>query len=275
MHNWIRQLGAVAVLVALAGSAFPQSSHSNVTAANVQSDFSADHQALVRMADTTLRDLTRELEVSSQAGEIATPSTLEPDAAFLHEFALKYWNGNDEAVRRAVTAVIRLRPLLTPILNAGGVPHEVRALVLVESGGRSDALSPKGARGIWQLMPDTARRYGLTVNGETDERLDVEKSTRAATRYLRALYLRFGDWSLVLAAYNAGENLVEKAVVTARSKDFRLLSNRRLIPTETRTYVPAVLAASDLLTPNSLLGSSGVRVQRSAAVLYASSVAGD
>ena len=70
------------------------------------------------------------------------------------------------------------------------------AVVLVESGGRPTALSAKGALGIWQLMPQTARRYGLTVTPEKDERLDVLKATRAAARYLHDLYGQFSDWKL-------------------------------------------------------------------------------
>jgi membrane-bound lytic murein transglycosylase D len=116
-------------------------------------------------------------------------------------------------------------------------------VVSVESGGRTDALSPKGARGLWQLMPATARRYGLQVNEMQDERLDLFKSTDAAARYLHDLYGQFGDWKLALAAYNAGEANVGSAILRARSQDFDQLTNLRMLPLETRNYVPRVLAA--------------------------------
>jgi hypothetical protein len=87
-------------------------------------------------------------------------------------------------------------------------------------------------RGIWQLMPDTARRHGLTLNSETDDRLDVQKSTRAAARYLRDLHIQFRSWPLALAAYNAGEKLVQNAVLRAASEDFALLGRKRLLPAE-------------------------------------------
>jgi membrane-bound lytic murein transglycosylase D len=99
---------------------------------------------------------------------------------------------------------------------------------------------------MWQLMPATARRYGLRVDGERDERADVDKSTRAAALYLRDLHLQFQDWLLALAAYNAGEARVQKAVTRAGTADFWSLSNRGHLPEETRKYVPAVLAAMDL-----------------------------
>ena len=142
--------------------------------------------------------------------------------------------------------VERLRPIIEPILRQEGLPAELAAIVLVESGGRPDALSPKGARGLWQFMPETARRYGLVVNAERDERLDIERSTRAAARYLRDLYELFGDWRLVFAAYNAGEDLIQHAIDRSGTRDFSRLSSGRLIPPETREYVPAVVAATKM-----------------------------
>ena len=108
-----------------------------------------------------LSRMARETEISSRIAGVATNDTTQPDATILHHFAQQYWNGNDEAVRRAVARVTQLKPVLAPILQEEGVPDEIAALVLVESGGQPTALSPKGARGIWQFMPDTARRFGL------------------------------------------------------------------------------------------------------------------
>jgi membrane-bound lytic murein transglycosylase D len=113
----------------------------------------------------------------------------------------------------------------------------------VESNWKPFALSSKGAFGLWQLMPATARRYGLRVDGTGDDRSDTGKATRVAARYLRDLHERFGDWALALAAYNAGEDAVEKAIERGASRDFWNLSQRKLLPEETRAYVPAVLAS--------------------------------
>jgi membrane-bound lytic murein transglycosylase D len=96
-------------------------------------------------------------------------------------------------------------------------------------------------------MPETARRYGLVVTPSRDERLDVERSTCAAAHYLRDLYQQFGSWPLALAAYNAGEQRVQRAVARAGIADFIQLSSLRLLPQETRNYVPAVLSAMQLL----------------------------
>ena len=134
-----------------------------------------------------------------------------------------------------------LRPIIEPELARSGLPVELSGMVQVESGAQTFALSPRGARGLWQLMPNTARRYGLTVTTQRDERLDINKSTRAAARYLRELYAQFGDWSLVFAAYNAGEQTVQRAIDRSGTSDFSRLNS--LLPAETRSYVPAVWAS--------------------------------
>ena len=207
------------VLVALTASAWSQTARYTVPAASVGDDFAAYRQALDSAADSALANVMREAAASSQIAEVAAKTTA-PDAKALHQFAEQYWNGNDEAVRRAVARVTELRPVLTPILHEEGIPDEIAALVLVESAGRPTALSPKGARGIWQFMPDTARRYGLAVTANLDERIEVVKSTVAAARYLHDLYQRFGDWHLAFAAYNAGEQAVERAVARTGHGDF-------------------------------------------------------
>jgi hypothetical protein len=159
-----------------------------------------------------------------------------------HDPLITYGN-SIRTLRGAVDRVRQLKPTLEPILRAEGVPAELSAVVLVESGGTASALSPKGARGVWQLMPDTARRYGLVVDHAQDERTDVIKSTHAAARYLKDLYARFGTWPVALAAYNAGELAVTNAMSHASPHDFEWLSKNTRLPLETRKYVPAVSAA--------------------------------
>ncbi len=136
-----------------------------------------------------------------------------------------------------------LRPLVEPILRSRGVPTELAAVILVESGGRPTALSPKGARGLWQLMPETARRYGLRVDEIQDDRLDLFMATGVAAQYLHDLYAQFGDWKLALAAYNTGEANVAAAILRAHTQDFDQLTRLGMLPLETRDYVPRVLTA--------------------------------
>jgi len=149
-----------------------------------------------------------------------------------------------------------LRPVVDPILRRHGVPADLAAVILVESGGRADALSPKGARGLWQLMPDTARRYGLRVDEMRDDHLDLFSATDAAARYLHDLYAEFGDWKLALAAYNTGEANLSSAILKAHTQDFDQLSSLRMLPRETRNYVPLVLATARLIGLSSMLEES-------------------
>jgi membrane-bound lytic murein transglycosylase D len=96
-------------------------------------------------------------------------------------------------------------------------------------------------------MPTTARAYGLRVNARDDDWLHVERSTRAAARRLRDLYLQFGSWDLALAAYNYGSGGVQRAMERAATSDFQELVAARVLPSETLAYVPAVFHAARLL----------------------------
>ena len=270
MLRWTQQFGVPVVLVALAASAWSQTVHYTVPAASVEDDFAVYRHALDNAAVSAWANVMREAAASRQIAEGTANTTVPPDAKALHKFAEQYWNGNDEAVRRAVARVTELRPVLSPILQKEGIPDEIAALVLVESAGQPTALSPKGARGIWQFMPDTARRYGLAVTANLDERTEVVKSTVAAARYLHDLYNRFGDWQLAFAAYNAGEQTVAQAVVRTGRGQFSRIDHA--LPEETRRYVPAVMNAMELLGSSSLKVSPVVKSGRSPTpfVLYAS-----
>ncbi len=138
-------------------------------------------------------------------------------------------------------------PTMLRILREEGMPDWLLAVGLVESGYSPQARSPKGALGIWQFMPATGARFGLAQSARGDERQDPEKSTRAAARYLRQLYALFGDWSLALAAYNAGEGRVARVIRTSGVRDFETMAVRGLLPSETIEYVPRVYAAARLI----------------------------
>jgi len=200
--------------------------------------FSQADGSLIRAADALLASAAQTSAASN--GQARTDET--PSAGLAILYGLQRWPGTGGSTL-ASGRLDLLRPAVEPILRSHGVPTDLVAVILVESGGRSDALSPKGARGLWQLMPDTARRYGLRVDDIQDDRVDLFKATDAAARYLHDLYAQFGDWKLALAAYNTGEANVGSAILRARTSDFDQLTNLRLLPLETRNYVPRVLAA--------------------------------
>lgn len=133
---------------------------------------------------------------------------------------------------------------------AAGVPSELVWLAEVESAFDPLALSPAGARGLYQLMPETARELGLSTK-LPDERLDPQKSAEAAARRLGALYRRFGDWPLALAAYNVGAGYVQRALKEQGARTFAEIAPT--LPLETRMYVPKVLAVLQIRAGVTLL----------------------
>lgn len=142
---------------------------------------------------------------------------------------------------RAVQRFEQYHPMIREIFAREGVPMELAWIGLVESGYNPVARSRRAAVGIWQLIPATASRYGLAVGPRTDRRTDPVMSTLAAARFLRHLYNAFGDWNLVLAAYNSGEERVSEAIARGGTTDFWELARRQLLPRETRDYVPAAV----------------------------------
>lgn len=125
--------------------------------------------------------------------------------------------------------------MMDGVLIRNGLPKELKYLAVIESRLKSSALSWAGAVGPWQFMPETARGYGLKVNSRIDERRDYIKSTNAAARYLKSLYNEFGDWLLVIAAYNGGSGIVYNAMKKSGSKNFWDL--QYYLPAESRAHV--------------------------------------
>ena len=215
-----------------------QSVQSAPTAQN-QEPFAEINQRLNEAADANLENAfpsSAAAELGNSKVEMRLSFGLLQAPAQLTETSARRVIGKQSLARLDL-----VRTIIEPELARAWLPIELSGMVQVESGAQAFALSPRGARGLWQLMPDTARRYGLPVTTQRDERLEAYKSTRAAARYLRALYAQFGDWSLVFAAYNAGEQRIQRAIDGSGTTDFFQL--HRLLPPETRSYVPTVWAS--------------------------------
>jgi len=146
-------------------------------------------------------------------------------------------------------------------LREQGVPEDVLWLALVESGFDPTIHSPVGAAGLWQFMPEGARIYGLTVDRWVDERLDPERSTIAAARYLSDLHKRFGNWELAFAAYNMGYGGLLAAIRKYGTNDFWELGRLEAgLPLETALYVPKILAMAIVAKNCAVFGCDGVEL---------------
>ncbi len=139
----------------------------------------------------------------------------------------------------------RYMPMIQNVFRAEGLPLDLAYVPLIESAFKPNAVSRAKAQGVWQFMKGTATLQGLKQDWYVDERSDPEKATLAAAKYLKTLYSIFdGDWHLALASYNGGPGRVQKALSRSRLGDFWSLADRpRLLPRETREYVPMILAA--------------------------------
>ncbi|MBE6221599.1 MAG: transglycosylase SLT domain-containing protein [Alistipes sp.] len=135
-------------------------------------------------------------------------------------------------------------PMIEEELLKAGLPVELRAMAVIESALIATAVSRVGATGLWQFMPATGKGYGLEINSMVDERYDPVKSTVAACKHLKYLYDLYNDWSLAIAAYNCGQGNVNKALARAGGNPQSFWDVYWFLPSETRGYVPAFIAAS-------------------------------
>lgn len=156
----------------------------------------------------------------------------------VRNYMVSYSEKRGVAMNQAVLLSEYYFPIFEETFRRYGLPLELKYLAVVESMLKPTAVSRAGALGLWQFMYRTARSYGLRIDSFVDERMDVEKSTDAAARYLRTLYDMLGDWPLAISAYNCGSGNVNKAIKRAGGKrDF--WSVYPYLPRETRSYMPA------------------------------------
>jgi membrane-bound lytic murein transglycosylase D len=172
------------------------------------------------------------------------PGIMEfPYNGIVQEFIERYTTKNSRTISFCLAAGNFYVPMFEEALEANGLPLELKYLPVIESALNPTARSKAGAVGLWQFLLTTGKRYGLEVNSLIDERQDPVKSTWAAAQMLKELYDIYKDWNLVIAAYNCGPGNVNKAIHRANGEtDYWKIYP--YLPTETRGYVPAFIAAN-------------------------------
>src|SRR6478736_4445540 len=176
------------------------------------------------------------------------PPVVKPATQFIPQYDLWVKRTQQRARPAAANALV---PRLKPVFVTGQVPGDLVWLAEVESSFNPNARSPVGARGLFQLMPETAKELGLSTM-LPDERTNPEKSAAASAAYLRKLHERFGDWPLAIAAYNAGGGRVSRALQSQKAKTFAEIAPS--LSVETQMYVPKVLATLQVRSGTVLAG---------------------
>ncbi|TDN81256.1 transglycosylase-like protein with SLT domain [Salegentibacter sp. 24] len=151
-----------------------------------------------------------------------------------------YWQSNALLLIKRANKYF---PIIEPILKEEGVPDDFKYLAVIESG-LTQAVSPAGARGFWQIMEGTGKDYGLEINDNVDERYHIEKATRVAADYLKESKEKFGSWTLAAAAYNAGNWGVERQLERQKVDEYYEL----LLGEETGRYMFRILAVKEILS---------------------------
>jgi membrane-bound lytic murein transglycosylase D len=152
----------------------------------------------------------------------------------------------------------RYLPLIHAELRAAGLPEDLAYLAMIESGFNERAYSRARAVGVWQFIQSTGKNYGLKINPYVDERRDPVKSTRAAVSYLSDLYSEFGSWYLAVAAYNAGEGKIRRAIKKYNTTDFWEIAQGSYLKLETKRYVPKLIAAIIIAKEPEKYGFGGI-----------------
>ena len=159
-------------------------------------------------------------------------------------YLMYYTTDRKTTMRTYLSRSTRYLPLIREIFQEHGLPEDLAYLAMIESGFNPHAYSHAHASGMWQFIAGTGRRYGLEINNYVDERRDPVKATHAAAKYLLDLYKQFGSWYLAAASYNCGEGRVQREISGSNHKNFWDLSANQCLPSETKNYVPQMIAAT-------------------------------
>lgn len=195
-------------------------------------------QPSVAVDSVVVDDLWDRIRDGFQLGPLANPRVASHEAAFASE---------PEYLARIVERSRRYLYHIVEEVEKRGMPMEIALLPIVESAFNPKAYSRARASGIWQFMPATGKNYGLQQNWWHDDRRDVHAATDAALDYLQSLHRRFNNWELALASYNSGEGRVGRAIAYNRARRLRTDFSSIQLPTETRNYVPKLIAVRNIV----------------------------
>ena len=245
----LRLLALIAALL-LTGCAGPQAVPVDQQRSNIEPEISG-LEALRQSRGRPLSDAERQALASRP--EIAFKLTNEESEEV--KLFFQYFNHDKRNItqRWLVRGETHLE-YVRAVLASHRLPQDLMALPFIESGYNVMAVSSSGAGGMWQFMPATAKRFGLTVDWWLDERRDPYLATVAAARYLKELHKQFGDWQLALAAYNAGEGSISRAMARTGKQSFKGLAKDGPLRDETKHYVPKFLAMLKILQNAKKLG---------------------
>lgn len=157
------------------------------------------------------------------------------------DIASPYFNRYPQFTEQLLGQAVLYFPVIEKILKKYNLPEDLKYIPFFESSFRENAVSPVGARGLWQFMEGTAKKYGLTINREIDERYDFVKSTEAAARFLKDLHDELGNWALVLMAYNGGPYRVKRLMKENNTSDIQVIMKQ--MPRESQNYLSKMIAA--------------------------------
>ena len=194
-------------------------------------------------ASTTITRISPTVPYPSEmnfAGEMVPTSDNDVSERLDREMVtnINYHSNTTLVIKRANKAF----PIIEPILKKNGIPDDFKYLAVIESS-LVNAVSPAGARGVWQFMPTTAKEYGMEVSSEVDERYHLEKATEAACKYLNDAYKKFGNWTLVAASYNGGMAGINRVLESQQVSSYY----DALFYEETGRYVFRILALKEIM----------------------------
>lgn len=198
--------------------------------------------------------LFADIKISSNAKPTLVfdiPVTYHPKVSF---WISHFQNSGSKWFRTWLERSSKYLPFIQQELAKNNLPKDLAFMVMIESGFSARATSVADAVGPWQFIQPTGERYGLSVNWWLDERRDLLKATKAATKYIKDLYSEFGSWYLVAASYNMGENGLRNRIKKYKTKDYFRLVRLGALPKETTEYVPKILAAMIISKSPNLYG---------------------